>query len=315
MNRRGRGRAARPAAVPTWTSWRIRIVSAVATPFGLAVLGCLVLAGWAGWTGGMLDGPIAREVRTSSVYAAPGVELDRAAAEQVIGDRRLVVVLLEPGADLQTGCASVRRAAAGTLVLLLSAGDDGYDRWGCALVPTDTPAELGRAVAAEYGIQRGIDPFVDRPLEAIKVIAINYDLLAKAGSIPADARTISPPLPRYLVALAAVAAVIGGATAAYAAARRAGRFVARQLAAREDDSDRQSQLRAATAIVARQLIDLDRRYGQLPKRSRKRYRRLAARYVELLDAVSAADVQDDDALASLTERVEALGDRCRALLR
>lgn len=40
--------------------------------FGGAVLVTLVLAGWALWSGGVLDGPIARQVRASSVYIAPG---------------------------------------------------------------------------------------------------------------------------------------------------------------------------------------------------------------------------------------------------
>ncbi|MEE3919850.1 hypothetical protein V2I01_20865 [Micromonospora sp. BRA006-A] len=76
----------------------------VGTAFGRAVLACLVLAGWALWTGGILDGPAARQVRGSSVYAAPGVDLDRAAAERVIGNRRLVVLIMEPGADLREAC-------------------------------------------------------------------------------------------------------------------------------------------------------------------------------------------------------------------
>ena len=74
--------------------WSRRLVG---TAFGRAVLACLALAGWALWSGGLFDGPVARQVRASSVYAAPGVDLDRAAAERVIGNRRLVVLMLRAG--------------------------------------------------------------------------------------------------------------------------------------------------------------------------------------------------------------------------
>lgn len=129
-------------------SVRRRLGDLVGTPFGLAVLACAVLAGWALWTGGALDGPIAREVRTSSVYAAPGVDLDRAAAQRVIGNRRLVVVLLEPDADLRDACREVEHAADGTLVLVMSRDGDEYDTYGCALIPDrddDNFGQIGRA--------------------------------------------------------------------------------------------------------------------------------------------------------------------------
>ncbi|MEU4745795.1 hypothetical protein AB0G02_35770, partial [Actinosynnema sp. NPDC023658] len=152
------------------------------TPFGVAVLGCLLLAGWAVWSGGVQDGPIARQVRSSSVYAAPGVEVDRAAAERVIGNRRLVVLLLEPGADRPQGCRDVRHAAEGTLVLVLSQADDEYDTYGCALIPGRDDENFGRAAVAEMTIGRGIDQFADRPVEALKIVVVNYDLLVKAGT-------------------------------------------------------------------------------------------------------------------------------------
>lgn len=90
------------------------------TPFGLALVALLVLAGWASWTAGIFDGPIAKEVRSSSVYVAPGLDIDTAAAEKIIGNRRLVVVFLERGADLSEGCDDTSGAADGTLVLLIS---------------------------------------------------------------------------------------------------------------------------------------------------------------------------------------------------
>ncbi|MEV4727972.1 hypothetical protein AB0K29_30460, partial [Micromonospora humida] len=181
-----------------------RVAGLLGTPFGLAVLACLVLAGWAVWSGGALDGPIARHVRTTSFYADPGLDVDRAEAERVIGNRRLVVILRSPGADLRDTCKQVHRAADGTVVLVLSRDGDDYDTYGCALVPGYEKKNLGKAAAAEMIIGRGIDTFVDRPLEAVKVVAVNYDRLVKAGTVPDGARTISPSLPRFLLAVAAV---------------------------------------------------------------------------------------------------------------
>ena len=298
-----------------------RLGQLLGTPFGLAVLGCLVLAGWALWTGGILDGPIARQVRTSSVYAAPGVELDQTAAEQIIGNRRLVVAILEPGADLRDGCHSVERAAAGTVVLLLSReSDDEYDKYGCALLPGRDDENFGRAAVAESVVSRGVDEFADRPLETLKVVAVNYDLLVRAGTVPDGARTISPSLPRYLIAAAAILAVLMGSTVLYAGARRAGRLTAAVRARREATADRRSGLSAAAAVLAQQIIDLDREYGRVVRadavgrgsRGRpgrgagvrggrgdaagdeqrafaRKYRQLTSEYTELLASIAAAD--------------------------
>ncbi|WFE29617.1 hypothetical protein O7623_10710 [Solwaraspora sp. WMMD791] len=290
-----------------------RLVRFIGTPFGLATVACLVLAGWALWSGGVLDGPIAREVRVSSVYAAPGVQLDEAAAEQVIGNRRLVVVLLPPGADLRDGCRATERAADGTLVLAMSREVDGegYDTYGCAWLPGRDDANFGRAAVAETTIARGADQFADDPVEALKVIVVNYDLLVRAGTIPDGARTISPSLPRYLVAAAAVLAVGVGAASIWLAAWRAGRRAARQRARRQDLADRRSQLSAAAAVLAQQIIDLDGRYAQVERalargarasagdgagRSAtahrgfvRRYRRLTMDYAEILPDILAAD--------------------------
>src|SRR5688572_27811558 len=215
------------------------------TPFGLAVVACLILAGWALWSGGILDGPIARQVRSSSVYAAPEVDLDRTAAQQVIGNRRLVVIMLKPGTeDLRQGCDAARQAAKGTLVLVTSRDGDEFDTYGCALLPDVDDENFGKAAVAETTIGSGIDGFADRPLEALKVIAVNYDGLVKAGVVPDGARTISPSLPRYLVAVAALAAVIGGAVTMWVVGRRAGRLAAGHRAERDTASDARSSLNA-----------------------------------------------------------------------
>ena len=248
--------------------------------FVVAALACLVFAGWALWSGGILDGPVAREVRASSVYAAPGIPLDEAAAERVVGNRRLVVVFLARDADLRDTCHDVGRAAAGTVVVLLSPGDDDWDVYGCAQLPGDDDENFGKAFVAETVLPRGVDQFLDRPLDAVKVIAVNYDLLVKSGTVPDGARVISPSLPRYLAAAAALAAVVVGAAVLYGAARRVGRRAAARQESRLGAADDRSRLRAAAAELAQRIIDLDGRPGS---------RRLALDYSALLDDIAARD--------------------------
>lgn len=270
-------------------------------PFGLAVLACLILAGWALWSGGILDGKIAKQVRTSSVYAAPGTGLDRAAAERVIGNRRLVVVLLTPGSDLSSACHGVGRAAEGTLVLVLSRKTDGFDTYGCASFGGD----FGKSFVSEGTISEGVDGFADRPLDAVKVIAVNYDLLVKAGAVPDGARTISPSLPRYLVAIAALAAVMLGSAFVYVAGRRAGRAAAAREVRRAAATDQAGKLSAAVGSLAQRILDLDGK----PLKDEDRYRRLAADYADLVRAV------DTVKPGTLMKRVETLGRRCADLER
>ena len=288
------------------------------TPYGLAVTGLLVLAGWALWSGGILDDAVARQVRSSSVYADPGVGLDQAAAERVIGNRRLVVLMREPGTEhLRDGCDSVRQAAKGTLVLVLSRHDDEYDNYGCALLPGVKDENLGRAAVAETRIGSGVDAFATQPLEALKVVAVNYDALVKAGVVPDGARTISPSLPRYLIAAAAILAVLLGSATLYVAGRRAGRLATAKGESREKATDERSALAAAATVLAQQIIDLDGRYQPAiePATSRGRskqksfdrqYRQLTSDYTKLL-----GDVADGADPAELSARIAKLSARCR----
>ena len=152
-----------------------RVTAFLASGFGVATLACLLLAGWALWSAGIGESAAARQVRSSSVWVTPGVDVDRAAAERIIDHLRLVVLMLSPGADRRAACDEVRRAAAGTLVLTLTPGAEGYDRYACFLINTDDE-HFGRAFVAEDVIGRGVDAMADRPLEALKVVVVNYDL-------------------------------------------------------------------------------------------------------------------------------------------
>ncbi|WP_433220234.1 hypothetical protein ACQP00_17400 [Dactylosporangium sp. CS-047395] len=269
--------------------------------FNVAVVACLIFAGWAAWSGGILDGKVARQVRAHSVYADPGTGLDVAAAERVIGNRRLVVILLRPGADLRDACHDVDRAAAGTLVLAMSRKEDGFDKYGCSRLPGAGDEHFGAAAVAETTIGDGIAPFADRPLDAIKVVAVNYDKLVKADMVPADARTISPSLPRYLAAIAAVLAVLIGSAVVYYGARRAGRVTAARREERDKVADSRTILSATLAGVAQKIIDSDGRS--------QKDRSVAADYARLVEDVAAADRRGNKDWSRLARRAERLGTR------
>src|SRR6185436_5311997 len=92
----------------------------LSSPLIPAAIFCLGLASFAMVSGGWFDSPAARDVRASSVSAAAGSGLDELAAEQIVANRRLVVVMLEPGADPAGRCDSFTRSAAGSLVVVLA---------------------------------------------------------------------------------------------------------------------------------------------------------------------------------------------------
>ncbi|MEV6692080.1 hypothetical protein AB0M35_11500 [Micromonospora sp. NPDC051196] len=276
------------------------------TTFGGAVLATLVLAGWALWSGGVLDGPIAREVRASSVYVAPGVDLDRPAAERIIGNRRLVVLLMAPGDDLRAACKQTERAASGTLVLVVSQTGQEWDTYGCSRFPQRGNRDFGRAIVMETTINRGIDAFVDQPLEALKVVTLNYDLLVRAGTVPDGARTISPSLPRYLLAGAAAGGVVAGAAGLWLIGRRAGRLAHARQARRAGYADGRADLTAATAALAQQIVDLDQQLGGRRSKAKPAYLRLASDYTRLLDEVTAVRADDESAVRRLHEQVDTL---------
>ena len=273
------------------------------SPFAVASAACLILAGWALWTGGVFEGPIARQVRMSSVYAAPGTGLDVAAAEKIIGNRRLVVLLVEPGtSDLGPVCDSVRRAADGTLVLVLRSKPDGsWSKYSCAMFPGG-----GELVPIEATISTGIQQFGDDPLSAIKVVAVNYDRLVRAGLVTDRPRTIHPNLPRYLIAGAAVLAVLLGSLLLWLAGRRAGRAAVDRRERLDAATDDRVALSAATAVIAQHLIDLDARYRVGSLDFQRHYVRLAKDYVTLLDDLDAPDA---------SARVEKLAGRALRLQR
>ncbi|AXX29337.1 hypothetical protein KCV87_10340 [Actinosynnema pretiosum subsp. pretiosum] len=276
------------------------------------LVACLVLAGWAVWSGGLFDGPAARQVAQSSVYAAPGVELDQEAAERIIGNRRLVVVFLEPEADLRDGCDDLERAADGTVVLLLSREGGEYASYGCALLPGRGEENFGRAFVAELAIRRGVHQFADRPLEALKIVAVNYDQLVRAGTVPDGGRVLSPSPARHLLAAAALLAVLVGSAALYLLGGRAGGVVARGRARAEGERDARSRLSAATGELAQRIVELD---DLVTPAVRAEYLALVTDCADLAGSVADADRRGGADPEPLTRRAEALTARADRLAR
>jgi hypothetical protein len=142
------------------------------------------------------------------------------------------------------------------------------------------------------------------------VIAVNYDLLVKAGTVPDGPRTISPPLPRYLIAGAAVAATLTAAALGYLAALRAGRVAARHREERDHATDARTALSAETAVLAQRIIALD---GSAVVRTRaggRAFRGLAADYAALAADIATVDGPPEPELVA---RVRALSARAESL--
>ncbi|WP_231641043.1 hypothetical protein [Saccharomonospora sp. NB11] len=289
-------------------------------PILLIALLCLGVLGWSAWTGGFFDDEVESHVRTSSFYAAPEVDVDREAAERIIGDRKLVVIMLEPGADrdaLDERCEGHWNAAANTLMLVLSQRDDEYGTWACSHFPGAYEENFGKSVVVESMIANGVDQFVDRPLEALKVVVVNYDLLVGSGHQPDGSRQIDAPIGRYVVAAATLLAVVVGTAVAYVGARRVGRVAARRAAQREAAGDARSRLSAAAAHLAQQIIDLDRLHDDVSTAARRRkfrqhYRSVVSQYTRLGEQAVRSDLDEREA-EQLTAKIEALSRRCREL--
>ncbi|MBN6040372.1 hypothetical protein [Amycolatopsis sp. 195334CR] len=287
--------------------------------FLIALAVCVVLAGWGLWTGGAFDDDLQSDLRVSSVHVGDGTDIDEQAAERIVGNRRLVVAWLPQGEDLGEACDDLEGPAAGTVGLLLSPAGGEYDTYGCVQLAGAEDEGFGKAYVAESQLPSGVDEFVDSPLDALKVVVVNYDSLVRAGTIPDGTRTIVAPLPRFLIAGGAPAGVVLGALALYLVSRGAGRLTAARLERRAHAEDARTRLGAAAAVVAGRLLSLDAEYArrkpQLSAKQRtkfdKDYGTLAARYAKVLPEVH--DAHDDESIEDLIPKVEELGARCGEL--
>ncbi|MEJ7650152.1 MAG: hypothetical protein WKF57_14140 [Nakamurella sp.] len=227
------------------------------------VVALLAIGGWALVTGGVFDSPVAHTVRSASIWSDPAVGLDDAAARQVIGDRRLVIVVRAANAtpSARDACRDLDAAAEGTVVVILTAEADDWATYGCQYL-FDSDDDLGRAAVIEERVSTGVGAFPGRPLDAVRTIVVNYDLLVAFDRIPGDARTFRPSLPRYVLAGAALAAVVFGAVGIWWAARRAGRSLGATAAVDQVDSDHRAVLSTAMTAIAHGLLRVDSRPGE-----------------------------------------------------
>jgi hypothetical protein len=191
---------------------------------------------------------------------------------------------------------------------MLSHDGDDFEKYGCSQLPGKDDENFGKAFVAESMIGNGIDAFTNNPVDALKVAVVNYDLLVRSGAIPDGGRTVSPSLPRYLIAAAAVIAVVLGSAALYLASRRTARRALTRRERRDAEADARTELAAAAAVLAQEIIDLDRRYARQKGQSKfaRSYRGLVSDYTNLLPDLGRETPE-------LRARVEKLLTRARKL--
>lgn len=214
------------------------------------------------WGSGLFDSEIQREIRVSNVYAEAGVDVDEAEAEQIIGNRQLVVVMLDTPLERRGGdiCDDLKTVASGSIAVIL--GSD-MRTYGCALIAGYDDENFGKAFVAESQIGRGLAELEDRPLEAMQAMAVNFDLLVNAGIAPQESRSIDPPLGRFVIAGITLGAVLIGALLVYVRGRRVAQLQAQVIQERNEARGRLAERDSALASAGVQILALDERYREV----------------------------------------------------
>lgn len=300
-------------------SRRLRNARISASELGLMVV-CLLLTLAMLWGAGLLDGEIAKDVRVSNVYVAPGVDIDEAEAERIIGNRHLVAVYLDGPMDGRGPeiCDDLAGVAAGSFVAVL---DQDLGMYGCSFLPgaDDEDEAFGKAYASEMVMRYGLKMVADDPIQSTRVLASTFDRLVAAGLAPQEARAITPPLGRYIVAGIAGSTTLLGSFLLYLRGRRLGDQIADSI---DDDISLSGKITRRDNLLASvgvRLLTVDERAEEIlaaPARHRTAadrrfvhlYQRLTREYVEL----NADVVVTPATAASLDEQlqqVERLADR------
>ncbi|SEP53922.1 hypothetical protein [Amycolatopsis saalfeldensis] len=147
-----------------------------------------------------------------------------------------------------------------------SSATDDFDHYTCSRFPGAYDANFGKSFVAESKITNGIGGFSKQPLNAVKTIVVNYDQLVLSSTIPDGSRTISPSLPRYLIA---IAAVIAGAAGLYFGARRAAVATEANRIRRIESDDEKATLSSSAAVLAQETAKAARSRGRQGLRSRR----------------------------------------------
>ena len=277
------------------------------------MIACLALGLVSAATSGVFDDPIQKDIRVSNVYVAPGVDVDEAKAEGIVGNRALVIVYLrgklgDRGRDV---CESLKGIAKGSFVGIV---DDDLRMYGCSLLPGADDENFGKAYVAESLMRSGISWVADDKIQSARTMASTYDRLVSAGVAPQEAREIRAPFAHYLVAIIALATALIGSLAIYLRGRRLGHAFADAAVSDAELRGKAQRRDAALASLGVRLLEADETIqGILAKpitqrtageqRRLKTFTRLTAAYNDLNDRArdTEADAADlDDQLSNIS---------------
>lgn len=267
------------------------------------------------WGAGVFDSDIKKDIRVSNVYVEDGVDVEEQAAEEIVGNRHLVIIYLagelgERGGEI---CDDVQSVAEGSIVAIV---DEALDIYGCALIPGRDDENFGKAFVAESIIGSGIGALSDDPQEAAKAMVSNFDTLVAAGLAPQEARAIDPPLSRFIIAGIALVVVVLGALITHLRGRRVAHLQADSLERRAAARGRLAERDVALASAGMQILALDEKYRQTMGLSERNvsskharfmrgYRRAIEKYTDL-NAHATDHDPDDDELQEQLEEIEQL---------
>ncbi|WP_153506589.1 cation:proton antiporter [Cumulibacter manganitolerans] len=286
------------------------------------MIACVALGIVAVSGAGVLDDDIQRDIRLSNVYVAPGVDVEEAAAERIVGNRNLVVVYLDGDlGDRGSGvCDSLSGIAKGSFVAIL---DEDLDMYGCSLLPGADEENLGKAYVAETVMRFGVEMVAEEKIQSARVLASSYDRAVAAGLAPQEAREIRAPFARYLVAAIALGTALVGSLAVYWRGRRLGHAFADATLADAGLRGRRLQRDAALASVGVRLLEADdviraiaaKPHDERTAGDRRRlatFERLASSYSRLHERTQQEDAEPAELDAQLHE-IERLRDRFEAI--
>jgi hypothetical protein len=214
-----------------------------------------------------LVGPIIEGLRTTSVYAAPGAPpmIDVARARQVIGDRPIVVAVLDrtplppEGHDLQRQdlCQDVADATPTNLVMVFAQDSRGYDSSICMGPEFSNPVnpvdakdfDLGLTVAAETAwTYRASDTNLTPQIEEY-VLAFDSEAADKYPKFVPRRAVVQPPPPTptalqsWQIALAIVGVMVA-VVAVFALLRLLAHLYQRRQDVRAETNARNSAMSA-----------------------------------------------------------------------
>lgn len=261
------------------------------------------------WGAGVFDSEIAQDVRVSNVYVDDGVDLDEQQAEKIVGNRHLVIVYVAGKLNGPAICDDLQSVADGSIVMIV---DQELHSYGCALLPGRDEENFGKAYVAETTMRYGIRTLADDPLAATKAMVSNFDTLVTAGIAPQEARAITPPLSRFIIAGIALGTVVLAALTSHLRSRRLAHLQADALERRATARGRLAERDTALASAGTRILALDEKYrdtSSIPEkdltaaktRFLRDYARAIATYTDLNARVTDHDPDDDELEAQLDE--------------